>query len=193
MKRLAIILAAVGALAMAGAAPRPALAQSPASAQPDPVRLDLARRLQELAGGRAQADAQMKAMFGAMQKGLAKAMPPEQSRLTAQIYDDLLQQMIDLMPRILDLSALVWAENYTEKELRDLLAFQMSDSGRSIAHKSLIVHAQVMAEMMPLVVAMLPEMMRKTTERVCQEARCSPEQRQMVASALATALKSPAS
>jgi hypothetical protein len=177
MKRTMMALAA--ALALAG--PGAALAQN----APDPVKLELARKLVEVNGGQAQAEAQMKAVFAAMQKGVAANFPAKISALVGPLYEDLGRQMVALTPRLLDISVRAYAQTFTEKELRDLLAFQMSDSGQSMLRKTPQVRAQVIAQSMPLIVGLMPDMMRKAADRACEVKHCTAAERAEVESAIA--------
>jgi len=192
MKKLAIIVAAIGSLAVATAS-HTSFAQSASAAQPDPVRLALARQLQNVSGGREQANAEIKGIFASFRKGVAQSLPPDQSRLAEQINQDLEDELIKLTPQLLDLGARISAENYTEKELRDLLAFQTSETGRSIARKSIVVRSQVMAETMPLVMNLMPAIAHRTAPACAKRSTVTADQHQIVASALAKALPRPTS
>jgi hypothetical protein len=184
-----MVLAVAGSLA--GASAGGAWAQGAPAAQPDPVRLELAHKLVEASGGQAQAELQMKMMFEAMKSSVAKNMPAEQAQLLGPIYDDLGQQMVKLTPQLLNLSARAYAQNYTEKELRDVLAFQTSESGQSMIHKAPQVRAQVMTEAMPLILTLMPEISRQTAARVCEQTHCTAKQRALVEAALARATGRP--
>lgn len=118
-------------------------AVQPVSA-PDPVRLDLARQLFAVSGGEKQAEAQFTALFGVIEKGVAQNLPPEAGRLQGPINDFMVQEVIKILPQMFDLSVRAYAETYTEKELRDWLAFATSDTGKTIAKKTPMVRLQVM-------------------------------------------------
>ena len=186
MKRWAMLLALAGALALL--AP-PVLAQD----QPDAAKVALARQIVELSGGQEQVKAQMKMIFEAVKSSIARALPPEQGRMADLVYTDVEQELEQATPQLLDISVRTYAENYTDKELHDLIAFQMSDSGRSIAQKAPLVRAQALREMMPLMMSLLPQIMARTADRVCEELHCDARQRATIAEALSKAIQRPAS
>jgi hypothetical protein len=200
MRRLAVTMATVGVLvsglgwsgaALAQDAAAPAATTVAATAQDDPVNLELARQLVEVNGGQAAVNAQMKAMFATIDKSIGQYVPADQNKLAEAMRNDIEEEVFKLTPRILDISVHAYAETYTTQELRDLLAFQMSESGRAIARKTPIIRQQVLTQTMPLMMAQMPEIMRKTGDRVCAEVKCTPAQRQVVADAMAKALQRP--
>jgi hypothetical protein len=189
MKRL-VVAALIGlappALAVAQTAPA---AQAAAPAAVDPVKLELAGQLIELSGGRKQADLQIRAMFGSIQAGMSQYLPADQSKLVGLLYQDLSDEMVEVSPKLLDLSAHIYAENYSERELRDLIAFRSSETGRSIALKQPAIQAEAVRETVPLVMAMMPQIMQKTLDRACEEAHCTAAQRQIASDAMAKAMQ----
>jgi hypothetical protein len=189
MKRLAATLAALGALSISSAS----WAQDAPAAQPDPVKMDLARQIVAANGGQDQVKLQLKSYFAAMQKGMARYMPAEQGQLSAALFQDLGDEMAGIAPQLFDISVHLYAENLTEKELRDFLAFQTSDSGRSIALKAPVIRQQAVAETIPLVMSLMPQILQKTLDRVCAESHCSAAQRKIVADAMTKAMQRPTS
>jgi hypothetical protein len=187
MRRMALGLVAVLVLATGawGQAVQPVSAT-------DPVRLNLARQLFEVSGGEKQAKAQIAAMFGVIEKSVAQNLSPDASRLQKPINDFMVQEVIGLVPQIIELSVHAYAETYTEKELRDWLAFATSETGKAIAQKAPRVRLRVMEGSMPLMMKTMREMMRRTAEAVCAEQRCTAAERQVVTSALMKAAPRPA-
>ena len=192
MRRSLAILAALAALTGASLA-APALAQEAPAAAPDPERLRLAMKMVELSGGEKQADAQVKAIFAAAQKALGKALPADKAELTAHIYDDLGQEMAGIMPKLLDIGARAYAEVYTEQELKDMIAFQMSESGQAMMKKAPLVRAQIINETMPLIMSAMPGVLNKAAMRACDESHCTADQRKTVTEAMAKAFAPPSS
>ena len=179
---LAVLAVATGAWGQAA---------QPASA-PDPVKLGLARQLFEVSGGEKQAKAQVAAMSGVIEKSVTQNLSPDAARLQKPINDFMVQQVIALVPQIIDLSVHAYAETYTEKELRDWLAFSTSETGKAIAQKTPAVRLQVMEGTMPLMMKTMPEMMRKTADTVCETQHCTAAERQAVTAALMKAAPRPA-
>jgi hypothetical protein len=192
MRRSLAILAALAALTGASLA-APALAQEAPAAAPDSERLRLAMKMVELSGGEKQADAQVKAIFAAAQKALGKALPADKAELTAHIYDDLGQEMAGIMPKLLDIGARAYAEVYTEQELKDMIAFQMSESGQAMMKKAPRVRAQIINETMPLIMSAMPGVLNKAAMRACDESHCTADQRKTVTEAMAKAFAPPSS
>ena len=191
MKRWITTLGAVAMLAtVAGAT---AWSQTVATAGDDPVKADLARQVIEVTGGQRQYDAQVKTLFGAIEKNMSQFMPADQDRLAQAVYADMEVEMLKLTPQMLDLSVHIYAQNYTEPELRDLLAFQRSESGQSIARKGPAIRAQAIAAMMPLVMTMMPAIMHKAADHVCEQNHCTDAQRRIIADSMTKALKGPSS
>lgn len=193
MKRSLAILAALAALTGGSLAAPAALAQETPAAAPDPERLKLAMKMVELSGGEKQADAQVKAIFAAAQKALGRALPADQAALAAHIYDDLGQEMSGLMPKLLDAGARAYAEIYTERELKDMIAFQMSESGQAMLKKAPLVRAQIINETMPLIMSAMPAVLNKAATRACDESHCTADQRKTVTEAMAKAFAPPTS
>ncbi len=193
MKRSLAILAALAALCGASFTAASALAQEAPAAAPDPERLRLAMKMVELSGGEKHADAQVKAIFAAAQKALGKALPADKAELTAHIYEDLGQEMAGIMPKLLDVGARAYAEVYTEQELKDMIAFQMSESGQAMMKKAPLVRAQIINETMPLIMSAMPAVLNKAAMRACDESHCTAEQRKTVTEAMAKAFAPPSS
>ena len=182
MKLIAIVMAA-GVIA----APHGALAQA-ANPPTDPVKLGLARDIVEASGGQKAAEARITTLFSTIGKGMAAQMPSDQGRLAEAFQDDLSKEMTSMVPQIMDISVHAYADVFTEKELRDWLAFQESASGQAITRKSPLVMQQAMTQMMPLIFKMMPSLMQRTADRVCQENHCTPAQQQIVADAVRKAM-----
>ena len=184
MKHLAM---AVAALAVATGA----WGQTAAPAAIDPAKMDLARQIVAAVGGEKQAELQMRLMFTAMQKAVAQSLPADANQLQGPIFELMGQEMVKLTPQMLEISTRAYADAYTEKELRDMLAFQTSETGQAMVRKTPAVRAQVLAETMPLMIKLLPSIMGRVANKVCAEQHCTPSQRQAVANALTRAVARP--
>ncbi|HEY2482585.1 MAG TPA: DUF2059 domain-containing protein [Caulobacteraceae bacterium] len=157
----------------------------------DPAKLDLARQIVAAVGGEKQAELQMRLMFTAMQKAVAQSLPADVNQLQGPIFDLMGQEMVKLTPQMLEISTRAYADAYTEKELRDILAFQTSETGQAMVRKTPAVRAEVLAETMPLMLKLLPSIMGRVADKVCAEQHCTPRQRQAVANALTHAAARP--
>ncbi len=165
-----------------------AVAQTVAPAQLDAVRLDLARQLFAASGGSEQAQLIVKAMYGQSNKILSQALPSDSTGMAARIRADVEDELISIVPQILDISARVFANNLTEKELQDQLAWIRSESGQSIQRKMPAVTAQLIQAETPLIAAMMPKVMQKALDRACEATKCTVQQRQTIAARMTAAL-----
>lgn len=179
----AIVAASV--LMSAGAAFAQAADQVPS----DPARMALARQIVEQNGGQQAAKAQIDAMFAIMKTNVGPAIGGDQSGIINQVYGELQSQMDGLLPQLIDISVRIYAKNYTEKEMRDILAFEQSDTGRSMRSKALTIRSEAMSETMPLVMGLMPQIMRHTADHVCEVSHCTAKDRELVEAALTKALK----
>jgi hypothetical protein len=190
MKRVVMISAAIAALAMSSTT----WAQTAAPAdQPDPTRLELARQLMAASGGAQQAEVQARAMFAGMDTMIKAILPPAQARLSVLVQRDADEELIKAIPQIMDMSTRIYAQALTEKELKDYLAWEQTDSAQSIQHKLPAIKQQLFLSITPLMRDMMPKVMKSALDHACAEANCTPEDRQTIAASLAKALPAAAS
>ena len=88
-----------------------------------------------------------------------------------------------MMPRIFDAMAPVYADIFTLEELTGLVAFYESDIGRSMMSKSYAAAPRISA----IVVGMIPELVHEMAETMCKELDCSAQERAAMDAALAEA------
>jgi hypothetical protein len=184
MKLAAAIIAAVLAAACG-----PALADPPAHLVPDdgPLRLQLAHQLYDLSGGTASAEQHVRQLFEATSKLVAANTPPEEGRLVTAIQHDMQEELIAMAPQLVDVGVHAYADQLSAQELRDYIAWLSSDSGRAITRKGPAVRAEIFQLETPLMTALIPDLKQKVSTRVCEELHCTPQQRQIVAQAMAHA------
>ena len=130
----------------------------------------------------------MKSMTVAVEQSMSTQIPQAEAPLVQALYSDLGEGMDGITPQLVDVAVRVNASVLTEKELRDLLAFEASDSGRSIAQKRPIIAQQTAQQTVPIVMTLMPQLMQKTLDRACAEQHCTASQRQAMADAMAKAL-----
>jgi hypothetical protein len=157
------------------------------SAAPDPARLALAEQIVAASGGADQATRLMRSMFGVMQKNIVANSPADMRDFVGPMVEDMSQALVGMTPQILELNARAYAQTFSEKELRDLLAFQTSETGRDVANKLPALQAQVMNELFPLLMTAMPAIMRKSVDRICEEKHCTSEQRAALEKAMSKA------
>ena len=182
MRRAVRVFATAGVLAAFGLA-LSARAQDEAPA-PDPAKLELARQLVQAMGGQEDAEDQLDAVFDAVQKTVEGSTADVDGRLSSAFLDGLKQQIAGLAPQVVALSIQLYAQNCTEKELRDLLAFEQSDTGRAMARKQPLIRAQALQQTVPLVSGKLPDLLDHAADQACARVQCSPQERKVLGDAL---------
>ena len=177
---------------------RPALSSAeialPAQPAPDAaLRLQLARQLYDLSGGRAAAEAQVRVSFAAAQKIVAANLPPSEARLGEAVQRDMEDELVGLVPAIIDNGVHAFADQLTAKELKDYIAWLSSDSGKAVVQKLPAVRQEILDRSTPMIAAMMPTLQRKVATRVCEQLHCTPRERDTVAGVMAKALPGPRS
>lgn len=192
MKRIAIMcVSAAFAVAAAGGQ---AAAQAPTASGPvDPAKLQLAQQVVAASGGEKQAAAAMNGIYSAMSEAMSKSLPPEQARLIANMQQTMQRDLMKMLPALMDISARAFASDLSQTELRDLLAWTRSASGQAIVQKQPAIMRHIMADEMPMIMAMLPSTMQHVVDEVCTQQHCTAEQRQTIAAAVTQALHGHAS
>lgn len=187
MKAIMLALAAM-ALATLGSV-YAARAEPPSVATPaDPVRLQLARQLFEISGGEQAAKARIQIMFDGVQKTLHASMPADQAKLVDAIQRDIQDELLSMMPQLMESGERAYADVLTEKELRDYIAWLTSESGQAIVRKGPVIAREVLDLQRPLMAAMIPTVVQKVIDRACHEAGCSADERETVAALVTKAL-----
>lgn len=152
------------------AAPLSASARDQAS-----ERLDLAYRFVALM--------QVEDMAKAMEASFVDLFPattgmdPEEPRA---VQDTMSEMMQEYMPALFKAMAPVYAEIFTLEELRALVAFYESDVGRSMVRKSYEAAPRVAV----VAQTVLPPILERAMNRLCDRLECSAEERQNMKSAL---------
>ncbi len=182
MKLQALIV--VSAVIVAFGPVLPARAQSDAAAEPDPVKTDLARQLVEATGGEQQAEQQMELIFNIIGKNVDQAAAGLDSRLAGAFLDGLKQETVKLTPQLMALSERLYAQNCTEQELRDMLAFEKSETGQSMLKKTPVIQAQALQQTLPLVMGAMPEIVRRAADSACEQVTCTAQDRERLTGVL---------
>jgi hypothetical protein len=173
-----------GGLAAAQAPPAP----DQSASQPSPERKALAHELVAASGGEKQLTQVLQAMFNSINTVALRNLPPAQQRLQSAIQNELQTQVIALAPQLMDMTANIYAENLSDKELRDYMAWLRSDSGQSIREKLPVITSKSMQATLPLLMATLPKVVKTVIDRACDEAHCTAQDRQVIAEAMAKSM-----
>jgi hypothetical protein len=142
------------------------------------VRLELSRRFIAAL----QTD-QMSSMITQMttsltspQEGLSDAQTQALRRAMATATDEMMSRLFDAM-------APIYADIFTLEELNGLVGFYESDIGRSLMAKSYAAAPRVTAVM----TAMMPEIMHGMVDTMCKELGCTAQEREQMDAAMAAA------
>lgn len=99
----------------------------------------------------------------------ALALPAEERRFISELTAEL---TTEAMPLMLDQLVPVYAEVFTEEELRALIAFYETPMGREITRKT----TASMPEANAAIMAVMPQLVDKMVTRMCVYYECSPEE-----------------
>ena len=179
MRRTARVLATAGALAVLSVASVARAQDGAAASDPAPssAKLELARQLVQAMGGQEDAEDQLDAVFDVIEKTVQGGAARVDNRISGAFLDSLKQQVSGLAPQVVALSVQLYAQNCTEKELRDMLAFQQSDTGRAMARKQPLIRAQALHQTLPLVSGKLPDLLDHAADQACARVQCSADER----------------
>jgi hypothetical protein len=180
-----ILATAIAALAISTAS---AAWAQPVTEQIPPEKLALAHQLIAATGGEKQMEMMMDAMYGAMFRSMSPSVPPSQQALFKSLQQDMQAEMVKTIPTLLDASARIYAENLTDKELQDELAWLQSDSGQSIRRKTPVMMQEMVSVTIPIVQKMIPPMMKKVLDNVCEQQHCTAEQRKQMDAVIAKSM-----
>ncbi len=149
----------------------PVAGWSQTTATPDPVRLQLARQIFESQGGMQNAQSMMKSMETSMLNGVTA--PEVKQRMT-----DAMNSMVNtLLPRLFDEMAGFYATDFTEDQLKGILAFYQSPTGQALKEKAPLLSQQIGSS----VIKLMPKMQLSILEKVCATSECTTQQQQQLA------------
>ena len=158
-------------------------AQAQTAAQPDAARLQLAREILIANGGAQAMQAQMRSLFTSMMTLTKNALPnadPKTTEASQALMKYVVDEEIKAIPQLIDQTAIVYADNLSETELRDMLAWAASPSAQSIRAKMPVITQQLMAQQGPLLKTMIAGVMKTAVERACAEAKCTDDERKTI-------------
>lgn len=182
--RWILSIAAAVTLAIAPAA----AAQEQKASSADPVRTELARKLVAASGGADNVQKMVEQMYVSMDDMFAKVVPHDKMGLFRAIQKDIQSETMKMIPDLMEQSVEIYARVLTEQELRDMVAFQTSESGQSVVRKMPVIMSEIMRAQVPYMQRMMPRLMEKAMDRTCEDAKCTPAQRREVAAIMARAL-----
>jgi hypothetical protein len=139
--------------------------------RPDPARLALARQIFEAQGGAKNAQAVMRSMEASM---LASMPSPEAKQRMTEVME---KMATTVMPRLFDDMAGFYAIDFTEDQLKDVLAFYKSPTGQAMMAKSPVLAEQMGGE----VAKLMPRLQLSVLDKVCSQTACTDQQQQQLA------------
>ncbi len=146
-------------------------AHAQTAATVDPQRLALAKQIFESQGGAQNAATAMRAM----QKGiLDSTQSPEVRARMAQALDAMTKTVL---PQMFDEMAAIYAADFTDAQLKDILVFYASPTGQALKDKGPLVAQQLGGVMVKL----MPKLQLSVLDKVCAETTCTPQQQQQLA------------
>jgi hypothetical protein len=169
MKRLVVISAALAALTLSTAAH--------AQEGETPEKLAMSRQVFQLANLPQMMDGITNMMTG-MTKNVASQTSDAKAAAAAKRLEDfqrasLVEMKENFMPKLVDQMAHVYARNFTDAQLRDLLAFYQGPTGQALLSKT----PAMMQQLLPMVMADLPDFLRGAMNRYCATDTCTAEEK----------------
>jgi hypothetical protein len=148
-----------------------ALSSTSAGAQTaaSPRQLELAERLMVsmmLDKQMGQMAAQMQPMMAEQMRRANPTMTGDQAAILSEAFS---ASMPPLMAKVRTRIVPLYAATFSERELKDTIAFYESASGRALLEKT----PELTAKMMPIMFELMPEMMIDVRERLCAKVDCS--------------------
>jgi TonB family protein len=145
---------------------------------PSPQKLALARQLMLANGFEDQMKALLASLGGLMGRIVNPAAPSDQRHLMELMQQDAQVEVLNALPTLEMTATYIYATHLTEKEMTDDIAWQTSESGRSIRAKTPTMTRDMTASIVPTIPQLTSKALAQALERVCQQNNCTPEQRQ---------------
>jgi uncharacterized protein len=166
-------------LGLAAAALAAVLVGGPAGAQPagpvDPERLALAQKIYAMMGDRTTQTlaGAVKGLLSTSLQADAGGDPARAQALQAALGDSLDQ----MMPKVLEGTARIMAQDFSAQELRDMLAFYQSPTGQAVLRRM----PEVTQQSMQVSLSLLPGFLRTFETSYCRRVACSAREQQAFA------------
>jgi len=108
-----------------------------------------------------------------IESSMSRGDTPEERKISDAVQAAAQDQFGKIVPKMIDISANIYAQNYTEQELSDVLTFYKSPSGQSMLAKTPVITQAVSAAVKP----MIPQMQRDMVADMCDRIACTPAMR----------------
>jgi hypothetical protein len=140
-----------------------------ADAPVNPHRLELARKLFAQMQMDQMMDGMMRQMTPTMIAQARKTNPNLTDEQAKAITEAVTESASDLMKKVMDRVAPLYAETFTDKEMQDLVDFYDSPSGRAMIAKM----PTMAAKMGPMMQDLAPDMVADVQRRICTKTDCT--------------------
>ena len=151
------------------------------SSSPSQERLTLAREVLQEQGVSTQYAARIRSALSVQMQIMRGLVPADQATLADAMITFMAEEELKAVPTMLEDAATVYAENLSEAELRDMLAWSKSRSGKAFYAKVPTINQNLMLRQVPLMRAIVGGALSKAIERTCAQTACTTEQRQALA------------
>jgi len=172
MRSSAAIATAIAIICVAGRA------NAQTAAPPDQARLALAREVLQEQGGLTQYEAHIRSALSVQMRIVKDMVPADQTGSADAMFTVMAEEELKAVPAMLEDAATVYADNLSEAELRDMLAWSKSRSGRAFYAKVPMINQELMFRQVPLLKTIVGGAVQRAIEKTCTETSCTPEQRQ---------------
>ncbi len=164
-------------MAQAGtAAAQTSAAGPPTEAPLDPERVAIARQIFDQIGA-ANLQSVSKTLVSNMQAAMTKTVSGPDAQRQRAMMDAVSDSITFIMPKAVDATVDAMAQDFDTRQLKDVLAFYTSSTGRVMISKMPLVMQQTSATM----VAEMPEMVRQMELRYCAKVTCTTAEQQAFA------------
>ena len=161
--------------------------QAASAPAPSEEAMSLARQIVQAVGGQANMKAVMRAAFDQILSSMPKTGTADQQAKQNALLVYARDWMDGHSDQLADASARVYAQTFTEQELRDILAFYRTPTGRSMASKTPVLARATVTAITPTILAFRRDIMLKA----CDLNACKPEQVAKIKAAFGNAPATP--
>lgn len=211
MKYILLVLILV-CCAVGGAAQQPVPAPSP-NPEVSPAKRELIRQILDLTNSRKSTEAMFSAQFDEMEKQMPEIQwqaissldefkrltPAQQSTIKAKVSEsstqlaqrikELFLERIDMKQMVEDISYTMYDKHFTEAELRDLVAFYRSETGKKVVQEMPALYAEAIGKAGELISPKVKEIVEESQRE--QTAKLELEIQQLVKTPAKTPAKKP--
>ena len=151
---------------------------------PSAERLALAKEMVIAAGGDQQMRTVLSAMVEPMRAQYEASSNPAMKRIGALAVNRMQDFMLEIVPKVTEAMATIYASELSTDEMRDYLKWQKSPTGQSFTRKLPLITQRTMQQVMPLITSQTAAMQQSLLNDVCKEVACSNQDREQLTTLL---------